>query len=131
MKRLLPNRSALHFAALSALALLSACTSGTTGSTGPSRIPVNPPKPDYSLVGLEAVMGSNAGQLVQMFGEPRLDVVEISGRKLQFLGKPCILDAYLYSKERGGQEVVTHVDARNSDGAAVDRAACVAALRKR
>ena len=76
-------------------------------------------------------MGRDAHQLVQMFGPPRLDVVEMSGRKLQFVGTPCILDAYLYASQSGGREVVAHVDARNATGAAVDRAGCVAALRRR
>jgi hypothetical protein len=71
------------------------------------------------------------GDLKRMFGEPRIDVIEVSGRKLQFSGKACILDAYLYPEGKGGAEVVTHVDARRSDGAEVDRAACVDALTRR
>jgi hypothetical protein len=66
-----------------------------------------------------------------MFGEPRLDVVEVNGRKLQFSGKPCVLDAYLYADGKNGQEIVTHIDARRSDGAEVDRVACVNALSRR
>lgn len=78
--------------------------------------------------GLDAVMGKDAGALTRLLGKPRLDVVEVYGRKLQFTGKACILDAYLYPDGKGGGEVVTHVDARRSDGAEVDRAACVNAL---
>jgi hypothetical protein len=58
-------------------------------------------------------------------------VVEVYGRKLQFVGKPCILDAYLYPDGTSGAEIVTHIDARRSDGAEVDRAACVNALMRR
>jgi hypothetical protein len=47
------------------------------------------------------------------------------------VGKPCILDAYLYPERKGGREVVTYVDARRSDGALVDRASCVEALQRR
>lgn len=78
--------------------------------------------------GLESVLGKDRQALQRMFGEPRLDVVEPVGHKLQFIGAPCILDAYLYA-DKSGREVVTHVDARRRDGAAVDRAACVAALQ--
>ena len=78
--------------------------------------------------GLESVLGSDETTLMRLFGQPRLNVVEPVGRKLQFIGAPCILDAYLYPDKKG-REVVTHVDARRRDGAAVDRAACVAALQ--
>lgn len=81
--------------------------------------------------GLDAVMGKGISELKNMFGEPRLDVVEVYGRKLQFTGKSCILDTYLYPDGRGGAEIVTYVDTRRSDGAAVDKAACIDALRRR
>ena len=80
--------------------------------------------------GLEGVIGQDADAVKRLFGAPRLDVVEVDGRKLQFMGTPCILDVYLYGDGRG-REIATHVDARRRDGAEVDRAACVAALRRR
>lgn len=88
-------------------------------------------RPALSPKGLEAVMGKDRATLIRMFGQPRLDVVEVQGRKLQFSGRACILDAYLYPDGRGGAEVVTHVDARRSDGAEVDRVQCVNALTAR
>ncbi len=81
--------------------------------------------------GLESVIGKDISALKRQFGEPRLDVVEVYGRKLQFVGKPCILDAFLYPESKGGREVVTYVDTRRSDGAAVDWASCVEALQRR
>ncbi len=90
-----------------------------------------PVRPVIATRGLEGVMGKDANALKRQFGEPRLDVVEVYGRKLQFVGKPCILDAFLYPESKGGREVVTYVDARRSDGAAVDRASCVEALQRR
>jgi hypothetical protein len=89
------------------------------------------PRPALSSKGLEAVMGKDMPTLVRMFGQPRLDVVEVAGRKLQFSGRACILDAYLYTDGKSGAELVTHVDARRSDGAEVDRAQCVNALMAR
>jgi hypothetical protein len=76
-------------------------------------------------------MGKDIGALKRMFGEPRLDVVEVNGRKLQFVGKACVLDTYLYPDGKSKAEIVTYVDARRGDGAAVDRAACVDALKRR
>ena len=90
-----------------------------------------PVRPVIATRGLEGVMGKDANALKRQFGEPRVDVVEVYGRKLQFVGKPCILDAFLYPESKGGREVVTYVDARRSDGAAVDRASCVEALQRR
>lgn len=81
--------------------------------------------------GLEAVMGKDVGALKRLFGEPRLDVVEVNGRKLQFAGRPCILDAFLYPDGKDRTEIVTYVDARRGDGAAVDRASCIEALQRR
>lgn len=89
------------------------------------------PRPTLSAKGLESVMGKDMGTLVRMFGQPRLDVIEVQGRKLQFSGRACILDAYLYPDGKNGAEIVTHVDARRSDGAEVDRAQCVNALMAR
>jgi len=90
-----------------------------------------PPRPALDIRGLEAIISKDAGTLKRLFGEPRLDVIEVYGRKLQFAGKACVLDAYLYPEGKGRTEIVTYVDARRSDGAAVDRAACVQALQAR
>ena len=126
---------------LAGLALaLAAC--GATGSDAkkPKKTPIPIDRPATDLParpaaldkrGLGDVMGKNMAELKRMFGEPRIDVVEVYGRKLQFSGKPCILDAYLYPDGKNGTEIVTHIDARRSDGAEVDRAACVNALSRR
>jgi len=90
------------------------------------------PRPAPAVIrGLESVIGKDANAVKRLFGEPRLDIVEVYGRKLQFVGTPCILDAFLYPERKGGREIVTYVDARRSDGAAVDRAACIEALQRR
>ncbi len=84
-----------------------------------------------NLPGLEGVIGVSSAELRRQFGEPRLEVVEGDARKLQFTGSACVLDVYLYSAALGREPEATYVDARRSDGRDVDRAACVAALRKR
>ena len=69
-----------------------------------------------------------AGELVQRFGQPALQVREGPGLKLQFRG-PCVLDAYLYPPDSGrGAERVTHVDTRLASGIATDQAGCIRAL---
>ena len=83
------------------------------------------------MPGLEAVIGSDASALVRLFGPAELDVREGDTRKLQFRGKPCVLDVYLYPYAPGQQPRATYVDARRaSDGRDVNRASCVSALRR-
>lgn len=125
---------------LTAMALLLASCISAPEARAPARqaAPVErtaaslPPRPaPVPIRGLEGVIGKDANVLKRLFGEPRLDVVEVYGRKLQFVGKPCILDMYLYPERKGGREIVTYVDARRSDGTAVDRAVCIEALQRR
>lgn len=124
-----------HTITTSALALiLAGCVSAP-----PARPPAPaqrtaaafPVRPAVVTRGLEAVMGKDVGALKRLFGEPRLDVVEVNGRKLQFVGKACVLDAFLYPEGKGRTEIVTYIDARRGDGAAVDRASCIEALQRR
>jgi len=83
------------------------------------------------LPGLEEVIEHDTASLVRRFGDPRLDVREGDMRKLQFAGEACVLDVFLYPLHEGQEPVATHVEARRaSDGQDVDRAACVAALRR-
>jgi hypothetical protein len=74
------------------------------------------------------VIGRTAAALAAQFGTAALDVREGTGRKLQYAGPACVLDAYLYPPAAGGEPIVSHVDARRLDGTDFDRASCVAAL---
>ena len=95
-----------------------------TGSFIPPRV--------MDVPGLEGVIGQSATGLQAQFGAPRLDVIEGDARKLQFSGEPCVLDIYLYPLRPGAEPTATYVDARRaSDALDVDRASCVAALRRR
>jgi hypothetical protein len=115
---------------MSLLLLAGLVVSGCATRTAEAPAPV-PVQPTYSLAGLEAVMGSTAAAIVAQFGRPDLEVREGSGRKLQFLSPVCVLDAYLYPPRRGGEPVVTHIDARLPDGREMDRSSCVAAISRR
>jgi hypothetical protein len=80
--------------------------------------------------GLDRVLGQDAAGLQRLFGAPDADVREGPGRKLQFASGICVLDAYLYPKGNA-EPRVTHLDTREPDGSAIDRASCVAALTRR
>ena len=81
--------------------------------------------------GLDGLIRQNAGVIMNRFGEPRLEVVEGDMRKLQFAGTACVLDVFLYPLAPGGEPVATWMEARRaSDGAVVDRAACIQALSR-
>ncbi len=126
MKYLLVATLSLALAACGGTTVAGPATASSKAADRPS---TGAPMPTIAgRRGLEAVLGKDAASLTRLFGEPRLNVVEAYGRKLQFAGKACILDAYLYPDGKNNSEVVTHVDARRSDGAEVDRAACVNAL---
>lgn len=110
---------------LGLLLLLAGCVPSTDRPSAEDRPPA------YSISGLESVMGHDAGDLVAAFGQADLDVREGNARKLQFRSPVCVLDAYLYPRDRGDEPVVTHIDTRLPDGRDVDRASCVAALSRR
>jgi len=108
----------------------------TTQAIPPTR-PVAPPAAGFRVPeiqrapGLEGVIEQDTASLTRQFGAPRLDVHEGDARKLQFTGQACVLDVFLYPLSQGAEPVATYVEARRaSDGQEVDRAACVAALRR-
>lgn len=112
-----------------ALLALAGCTAGGGGArpqTASGRVPM----PAITPVGLERVLGEDAGGLVRLFGAPDAEVREGSARKLQFAGPICVLDAYLYPRGTAAPRV-TWLDTRQPDGSPIDRASCVAALTRR
>ena len=119
--------ASFKLAALSALLLLSACAE--SGSDRESGLAL-PPPPAIKLTGLAQVMGHTATGLTSLFGKPDLDLRELNGRRLQFRGTICVLDAYLYPPIAGREAVTTYVEARLPDGRDTDRAACVSALTR-
>ncbi|UIJ46809.1 hypothetical protein LZK98_07660 [Sphingomonas cannabina] len=117
--------------AVVALGLFAGGCATTTAPRPAAPIPVPPPR-IYPTTGLERVIGQTAPALTRAFGKPDVEIAEGSARKLQFTSQICVLDAYLYPpKEGGGEPVVTHIDTRQRDGSAIDRASCVAALNRR
>ena len=88
--------------------------------------PVRPePVQQHSLSGM------TAQELVGLFGAPTLQIREGSSLKLQFRGRRCVLDAYLYPSAGSGPLKVTHVDTRSPAGADYEEVACALSLRDR
>ncbi len=82
--------------------------------------------------GLGGVIGSPAAALVKRFGEPRLDLTEGDAHKLQFAGKTCVLDIFLYPTAAGAQPTATHVEARvRLGGARADPGTCIREVERR
>jgi len=118
------HRRAMRRLIIASTLLLAAC------ATRPQQQPVEQAPPLQSTSSqTRQVIGLTANELVGYFGKPALQIREGSSLKLQFRGRQCVLDAYLYPS-RGGQLRVTHLDARAPSGVDVDQAACVSSLER-
>ncbi len=97
--------------------------------------PTPPPQPQTPLPVRASpqvrgnLIGMSSGELIQRLGQPALQIREGRSLKMQFRGRACVLDAYLYPPLAGtGPERVAHVDARLSSGTDTDQLACIRAL---
>jgi hypothetical protein len=78
------------------------------------------------------VNGMTAGELIQHFGKPKLQIMEGQSTKLQFSGPSCVLDVYLYPPESGsGPARATFIEARNLQGTSISAQSCAAAIEGR
>lgn len=122
-------------------AALAAALAGCVGGGG-TPAPVRPAAAPRSTIvrvpavmapqGLEGVIGQDAGTLTQRFGAPRIDLAEGDARKLQFAGKSCVLDIFLYPVTAGQAPTAAHVEARlRQGGAEADRGACIREVESR
>ncbi|MBV7265530.1 hypothetical protein [Erythrobacter ani] len=122
------------------IAMLGA-TSACAGSgfiPAPSNAPVFQPPTQSRTQAAEAssgpasIIGQRAQALTSRFGTARIDLTEGDARKLQFAGRTCILDIFLYPRANGAQPVATHVEARLRDGGrGADSEACAAEIARR
>jgi nitrous oxide reductase accessory protein NosL len=102
--------------------LLSACLAPRTATEPEVAQPVPVTRPATGQL-----IGLTTSELVGHFGSPALQVHEGSSLKLQFRGKLCVLDAYLYPAQNSTLRV-TYVDTRTKTGVDTDQAACISAL---
>jgi hypothetical protein len=88
--------------------------------------PEAPPVQSPTTRAPRGVIGLTTSELVGHFGNPALQVREGASLKLQFRGRSCVLDAYLYPQNNVLR--VSHVDTRTLSGVDFDQAACIASL---
>ena len=107
---------------LASTLLLAAC------ATRPQQQPAQQiPQPEQpTSPQARQILGLTPNELVGHFGKPALQIREGNSLKLQFRGRSCVLDAYLYPQS--GAYRVTHVDTRSPSGVDMDQAACIFAL---
>ena len=96
-----------HILPIAAAALLAGCMARAPEQ--PQTVPQPPPAQTPQI--RSDLIGLTAGELIQRFGQPALQVREGAGLKLQLRGRSCVLDAYLYPPGQGAERV-THVDTR-------------------
>jgi hypothetical protein len=130
--------------------LLAAALAGCVAGQGPPPSPARPalaavarsaatPRSRIVVVpevmpaqGLAGVIGAPATALIRRFGAPRLDLAEGDARKLQFAGRGCVLDIFLYPLAIDAPLTATHVEARlRRGGATTDPGACIREIEKR
>jgi hypothetical protein len=112
-----------RFAPSAAVLFLAAC------ATAPQQPAPRPTVVTPSPQSRSDLLGLTAGDLVQRFGNPALQIREGAGLKLQFRRRGCVLDAYLYAAPVGGVQRVAHVDTRWPSGVDADQQRCIAALQ--
>lgn len=107
---------------LASTLFLAACA--TRPQQAPPQQQAPPPEPISPQA--RQLLGLTPNELVGHFGKPALQIREANSLKLQFRGRQCVLDAYLYPQS--GVLRVTHVDTRTPAGNDTDQAACILAL---
>jgi hypothetical protein len=108
------------------LIILSATACAPRPEPAPAPAPTSPGQADH-----RSINGMTAHELTQLFGRPRLQIVEGEGTKLQFAGPNCVLDVYLYPPPGGGAPRATLIEARNSQGNDVNAQSCAATIQQR
>lgn len=111
------------YLAATVILMLAACARAPRPSA-----PAAPEIVETPSTARSGLFGLTAAELVGHFGNPALQVREGTSLKLQFRGRSCVLDAYLYPSPNGGVQRVTHIDTRSPNGADMDQAACISAL---
>jgi hypothetical protein len=124
------HKQAMRYLILAALLFVAACAPRPAATPVPQ--PVAPTPVSTGLHDHRTVNGMTAGELIQHFGKPRLQIVEGDGTKLQFAGPNCVLDIYLYPPSgSSGTPRATYIEARNLQGGDVSAQSCAASIENR
>ena len=122
------HKSAMRHIAILIILLVAACAPRPETASTPA-VPQAPATSEQAEH--RSINGMTAHELIQLFGRPRLQVVEGEGTKLQFAGPNCLLDVYLYPSSGGGTPRATLIEARNSQGDSVNAQNCAASIQNR
>ncbi len=114
----------MRFLPLALILILAACARAPQ-TAPPAPGPGPAPRPSTLLLGL------SASELGERFGQPRLQLREGPGIKLQWADSGCVLDVFLYPPESGrGLARVTHAEARAPSGAGMAVETCIGRLER-
>ena len=89
-----------------------------------------PPAPEKPAIDddPERLMGLGAGELTRMLGSPGFVRRDASAQLWRYRNKSCILDLFLYRSAGRPEYLVSHVEARRSEGGAAPKRECFGAL---
>lgn len=90
----------------------------TTARSAPQQAAINP----ASLVGM------TGGRISALFGQPVFVRRDAPGEFWRYRGTSCVLELFFYPED--GAQRVDHIETRAGTGKALNRADCIAALRK-
>ena len=114
----------MRFSLILITALLAA---GCARTPEPQPVQAAPSRPGGPV---SALIGLTASELIVHFGQPRIQVREGPGLKMQWTSASCVLDVYLYPDGAQGRERANHVDTRLASGDRTDQRSCVATLTR-
>jgi len=99
--------------------VVAGCARVPTEQPKTPSVPITPqPREAGTLIGL------SGAELVGRLGRPELQIREGNSLKVQFRGRTCVLDAFLYPGA-GSQYRVTHVESRNVAGTDLPQQVCI------
>ena len=86
------------------------------------------PAPQQAAIDPASLVGMTGGRISALFGQPVFVRRDAPGEFWRYRGKSCVLELFFYPKD--GAQRVDHIETRAGTGKALNRADCIAALRK-
>lgn len=122
-------------------AALSACAGQTPAPEGeptpltgqsmpetPSTVATPSPPQQRAAIDPASLVGMTSARITALFGTPVFVRRDPPGEFWRYRGKSCVLELFFY--RQGGAQRVDHIETRNAAGKTLNRANCVAKLRK-
>ncbi|MFT5485495.1 MAG: hypothetical protein ACI9JL_002980 [Paracoccaceae bacterium] len=95
----------------------------------PSAVPTPIPPPQQAAIDPASLVGMTGERITALFGTPVFVRRDPPGEFWRYRGQACVLELFFY--QQGGAQRVDHIETRNTGGKTLDRANCVAKLRKK